>query len=86
MAIADGKVQRSQERGVFGEVIGVRAQVLAQLGQDLSCRILDIDAEAGGPRITTRPPVAVGDDSIENRGRKPQVREVGFRRHRLRLT
>ena len=62
--VGDGKLQRCQQGGVLGEVIGARAHKLAQFGQDFSCRVLDIDAEAGRTRVAARPAVAVRDNAF----------------------
>ncbi len=73
VSVGDGKLERSKKRGVLGKVIGVRAQVLAQFGQDFSGRVLDVYAEAGRTRVTARPTVAVGDNSVECRGTKAAI-------------
>ena len=64
VAVGDSKLQRCQQGGVLGEVIGVHTQELAQFGQDFSCRVLDIDAEAGRTRVAARPAVAVRDNAF----------------------
>ncbi len=62
--IGNGKLQRCQQGRVLGEVIGVLTQKLAQFGQDFSCRVLDINAEAGRTRVAARPAVAVRDNAF----------------------
>ena len=84
--LADGKLQRGQKRGILGKVIGARTQEFAQFGEHPSCRVLDVNAEAGRTRVAARPAVAVGDNSVEYRGAKAAVGSVGLRRHRLSLT
>ena len=60
--MGDGKLDRGQQGGVFGEVVGARTEVLALFGQNLSCSVLDIDTKSGRARVATGAAIAVCDD------------------------
>ncbi len=47
-----------------------REKALAQFAENAPRRVLDIDTEASRTRVAARSAVAVGDNSIECRGRE----------------
>ena len=62
-AVLEGPLQHRQQAGVFGVVVGLDAQELAQSGDDVALGVLDDRSVAGGAGIAARTAVAVGGDT-----------------------
>jgi len=60
--VFDGPLEDAEEAGVFGEVVGLDAEVLAQFGDDPAFCVFDDCAVAGGAGVAAGAPVAVGGE------------------------
>jgi hypothetical protein len=60
VSVAEGKVERGEQAGVLGEVVGLDAEELGKFGEDVAVGVLDEGAEAGGAGIAAGAAVAVG--------------------------
>src|SRR5271170_1893209 len=58
----DRELQSRQQARVFGKIVGLLANIFAQLADRITLCVLYMDAVPGRPGITTRPAVTVGDD------------------------
>jgi len=54
--VFDGPLEDAEEAGIFGEVVGLDAEVLAQFGDDLAFGVFDDCAVAGGAGLPREPP------------------------------
>ena len=68
---------------ILGEVVGLMAEILAELRDFTSGLILDDDAVAGGPGIAARTAVAMGNKVML--GRIFAVRFVAVGKQRIRV-
>ena len=68
MAVAEGEVERGQQAGVLGEIVGLDAKELGEFGEDVAVGVLDEGSEARGAGIAAGAAIAVGGDPGAKRG------------------
>jgi hypothetical protein len=66
-AVLDGVFEGGDQALIFGEVVGLVAEVFAESGDFLSRLILKDYAEAGGTGVAAGAAVAVGDEVVVGR-------------------
>ena len=59
MAVGEREVERGQQAGVLGEVVGLDAEELGEFGEDRAVGVLDQRAKARRAGIAARSAVAV---------------------------
>src|SRR2546425_12752396 len=60
----DGILQRCDQRLIFGEIVRLASQILAQCSNSVSGGIVNNDAVAGRPRIAACATVSVRDEVV----------------------
>ena len=83
--VLNGPLEDGDEAGVFGEVVGLTAQVIAEAGYNTALRVFDNRAIAGGARIAAGAAVTVGDKPARGGGSRRGVGK-GKGIHRLQCT
>jgi len=67
-AVLDGPGQDGEEAGVFGVVVGLNAEELAELGHDAAAGVFNDGAVARGAGIAAGSAVAVGGEPLGGSG------------------